>query len=93
MVGTTRAEYFPGKRTVRVKIVAEPYTGRIMGAQIVGGEGVAHRANMLSIAIQNEMSVRQLMNADTGYAPPMADTWAPIVLAAELTARKIRRMK
>ncbi len=48
---------------------------------------------MLSIAIQNEMSVRQLMNADTGYAPPMADTWAPIVLAAELTARKIRRMK
>ncbi len=93
IVGTTRAEYFPGKRNVRVKIVAEPYTGKIMGAQIVGGEGVAHRVNMLSIAIQNEMSVRQLMNADTGYAPPMADTWEPIVLAAELAARKIRRWK
>jgi NADH oxidase (H2O2-forming) len=91
MTGTTRAEYFPGKRNVRVKIIAEPYMGRIMGAQIVGGEGVAHRVNMLSIAIQSEMSVRQLMNADTGYAPPMADTWEPVALAAEIAARKIRR--
>jgi len=91
MTGTTRAEYFPGKRDIRVKIVAEPYMGRIMGAQIVGGEGVAHRVNMLSIAIQSEMSVRQLMNADTGYAPPMADTWEPVALAAEIAARKIRR--
>jgi len=91
MTGTTRAEYFPGKRDVRVKIIAEPYMGRIMGAQIVGGEGVAHRVNMLSIAIQSEMSVRQLMNADTGYAPPMADTWEPVTLAAEIAAKKIRR--
>ena len=53
MTGTTRAEYFPGKRDVRVKIIAEPYMGRIMGAQIVGGEGVAHRVNMLSIAKPN----------------------------------------
>ena len=91
MTGTTRAEYFPGKKEVRVKIIAEPYMGRIMGAQIVGGEGVAHRVNMLSIAIQSEMTVRQLMNADTGYAPPMADTWEPVALAAEIAARKIER--
>ena len=91
MTGTTRAEYFPGKRNVRVKIIAEPYMGRIMGAQIVGGEGVAHRVNMLSIAIQSEMSVRHLMNADTGYAPPMADTWEPVALAAEIAAKKIQR--
>jgi len=31
------------------------------------------------------------MNADTGYAPPMADTWEPVALAAEVAARKIRR--
>jgi len=91
MTGTTRAEYFPGKKEIRVKIIAEPYMGRIMGAQIVGGEGVAHRVNMLSIAIQSEMTVRQLMNADTGYAPPMADTWEPVALAAEIAARKIER--
>lgn len=91
MTGSTRAEYFPGRKDIRVKIVAEPYMGRIMGAQIVGGEGVAQRVNMLSIAIQNEMTVRQLMNADTGYAPPMADTWEPVALAAEIAAMKIQR--
>jgi len=47
MTGSTRAEYFPGSKEVRVKIIAEPYMGRIMGAQIVGGEGVAQRVNML----------------------------------------------
>ena len=91
MTGSTRAEYFPGKKEVRVKVIAEPYMGRIMGAQLVGGEGVAQRVNMLSIAIQSQMTVRQLMNADTGYAPPMADTWEPIALASEIAARKIER--
>jgi len=91
VTGTTRAEYFPGAKEIRVKIIAEPYMGRVMGAQIVGGEGVAHRVNMLSIAIQSEMTVRQLMNADTGYAPPMADTWEPVALAAEVAAKKIQR--
>lgn len=91
ITGTTRAEYFPGRKEIRVKIIAEPYMGRVMGAQIVGGEGVAQRVNMLSIAIQNEMTVRQLMNADTGYAPPMADTWEPVALAAEIAAKKIQR--
>lgn len=92
VTGTTRAEYFPGGKEIKVKIIAEPYMGRIMGAQIVGGEGVAQRVNMLSIAIQNEMTVRQLMNADTGYAPPMADTWEPVALAAEVAAKKVERI-
>ncbi len=91
MTGTTRAEYFPGHKEIRVKIIAEPYMGRIMGAQLVGGEGVAQRVNMLSVAIQNEMTVRQLMNADTGYAPPLCDTWEPLALAAEIAAMKIQR--
>lgn len=93
ITGTTKAEYFPGKQEIRVKIIAEPYMGRVMGGQIVGGEGVAHRVNLLSVAIQSEMTVRQLMNADTGYAPPLADTWEPIALAAEVAARKIQPVR
>lgn len=89
VTGSTRAEYFPGRKEVKVKIVAEPYMGRVMGAQLIGGEGVTHRVNMLFIAIRNEMTAQQLMNVDTGYAPPMCDTWEPIALAAEIAARKI----
>jgi NADH oxidase (H2O2-forming) len=91
ITGRTRAPYFPGGREIRVKIIAEPILGRVMGAQIVGGEDVAQRINMLSVAIQKEMTALELSAADTGYAPPVAETLEPVALAAEIVAKKIRR--
>jgi NADH oxidase (H2O2-forming) len=91
ITGKTRASYFPGGKEVRVKIVAEPILGRVMGAQLVGGEDVAQRVNMLSVAIQKEMTALELSAADTSYAPPVADTVEPITTAAEIVSKKIRR--
>ena len=91
ITGKTRAHYFPGGKDVRVKIVAEPILGRVMGAQIVGGENVAQRINMLSVAIQKEMTALELSTADTSYAPPIAETVEPVATAAEIVAKKIRR--
>jgi len=93
ITGRTRASYFPGGKEIKVKIVAEPVMGRVMGAQIVGGEDVAQRINMLSVAIQKEMTVLELSTADTGYAPPVAETLEPVALAAEIAAKKIRRRR
>jgi NADH oxidase (H2O2-forming) len=93
ITGRTRAHYFPGGKEVRVKIIAEPVLGRIMGAQIVGGEDVAQRINMLSVAIQKEMTALELSAADTSYAPPVAETVEPIATAAEIVAKKIRRRR
>ena len=62
-----------------------------MGAQIVGGEDVAQRINMLSVAIQKEMTVLELSAADTSYAPPVAETVEPVATAAEIASKKIRR--
>ena len=91
ITGRTRAPYFPGGKEVRVKIIAEPVMGRVMGAQIVGGEDVAQRVNMLSVAIQKEMTALELSTADTSYAPPVAETVEPVATAAEIVAKKIRR--
>ncbi len=91
ITGKTRAHYFPGGKEVKVKIVAEPILGRVMGAQIVGGEDVAQRINMLSVAIQKEMTALELSTADTSYAPPVAETVEPVATAAEIVAKKIRR--
>ena len=91
ITGRTRAHYFPGGKEVKVKIVAEPILGRVMGAQIIGGEAVAQRINMLSVAIQKEMTALELSTADTSYAPPLAETVEPIATAAEIVAKKIRR--
>ena len=93
ITGRTRASYFPGGKEVRVKIIAEPILGRVMGAQIVGGEAVTQRINMLSVAIQKEMTALELSTADTSYAPPVAETVEPVATAAEIVAKKIRRRR
>jgi NADH oxidase (H2O2-forming) len=86
----TRADYFPGAKPIRIKLVVEKESQRIIGAQIIGGEEVTQRVNALSFAIQKHMTVRELAKADTAYAPPLCETWEPIVLAAEIALRKLR---
>jgi len=86
----TRADYFPGALPIRIKLTAEKETAKIIGAQIIGGEEVTQRINALSFAIQNEMTIRELAKAETCYAPPVCETWEPMVLAAEIVLRKLR---
>jgi len=86
----TRAEYYPGAQPIRVKILVEKETQRIIGGQIVGGEEVTQRINALSFAIQKQMTVRELTKTDTCYAPPVSETWEPMVLAAETVLMKLR---
>jgi NADH oxidase (H2O2-forming) len=86
----TKADYYPDTLPIKVKLVVEKESQRIIGAQIVGGEEVTQRINALSFAIQKQMTVRELAKADTAYAPPLNETWEPMVLAAELVLMKLR---
>jgi len=85
----TRADYYPGALPIRIKLVVEKESQRIIGGQIVGGEEVTQRINALSFAIQKHMTIRELAKADTCYAPPLSETWEPMVLAAEVALRKL----
>jgi NADH oxidase (H2O2-forming) len=86
----TRADYFPGALPIRIKLIVEKESEKLIGAQIIGGEDVPQRINALSFAIQKEMTVRELAKAETCYAPPVSETWEPMVLAAEMVLRKLR---
>jgi len=86
----TKADYYPGALPIKVKLVVEKESQRIIGAQIIGGEEVTQRINAISFAIQKQMTVRELAKADTAYAPPLCETWEPIVLAAEMVLMKLR---
>ena len=86
----TRPEYYPGGLPIKIKLVVEKETERIVGVQMIGGEQVTQRVNALSFAIQKQMTVRDLAKADTAYAPPLNETWEPMVLAAEIALRKLR---
>jgi len=90
IVSKTRADYFPGALPIRIKLVADNETTKLIGAQIIGGEEVTQRINALSFAILNEMSIKELAKAETCYAPPVSETWEPMVLAAEMVLRKLR---
>ena len=86
----TRADYYPGARSIKVKLVAEKESQQVIGAQIIGGEEATQRINALSFAIQKHMTVRELAKVDTAYAPPLCETWEPMVLAAEMVLMKLR---
>ncbi|MGC8895868.1 MAG: FAD-dependent oxidoreductase [Candidatus Bathyarchaeia archaeon] len=86
----TKADYYPGALPIKVKLVVEKESQRIIGAQIIGGEEVTQRINAISFAIQKQMTVRELAKADTAYAPPLCETWEPMVLAAEMVLMKLR---
>jgi NADPH-dependent 2,4-dienoyl-CoA reductase/sulfur reductase-like enzyme len=80
--GTTRAGYFPGAMPIRIKMLAERRTGRLLGAQIVGREGAAKRIDVIALALWNEMTVEDLLGTDLSYAPPFSPVWDPVLVAA-----------
>jgi NADH oxidase (H2O2-forming) len=86
----TKADYYPGALPIKVKLIVEKESQRIIGAQIIGGEEVTQRINAISFAIQKQMTVRELAKADTAYAPPLCETWEPLILAAEMVLMKLR---
>ena len=79
---TTKAGYFPGARPIRVKMIAERRSGRLLGAQVVGREASAKRIDALAICIWNEMGVDEILSLDLSYAPPFAPVWDPVLIAA-----------
>ena len=85
----TRAEYYPGGKHVRVKLVVDRATKRVVGGQVVGGEDVTQRVNLLALAIQAKMTVYDLALMRTAYAPPVADVWEAVVLAADMAIRRL----
>jgi NADH oxidase (H2O2-forming) len=88
--GKTKADYYPSTKPIKVKLIVEKKTEHIIGAQIVGGEEITQRINALSFAIQKQMTARELAKADTAYAPPLCETWEPMILAAEMALMKLR---
>lgn len=86
----SRAGYYPEPKTVKVKLVADTETGRLLGAQIVGYEGVLARVNTVAALLPRGATVRDLFFADLAYAPPFAPVWDPLVVAARVLMKKLR---
>ncbi|MEO7555970.1 MAG: FAD-dependent oxidoreductase [Acidimicrobiales bacterium] len=84
---TTVAGYLPDAPPIMVKLVAEKVTGRVLGAQIVGGRGAAKRIDVLVAAITARFDVSQVAELDLAYAPPFGPLRDPVAVAAKAAAR------
>jgi NADH oxidase (H2O2-forming) len=80
--GITRARYFPGVKPITVKLLADPATHRLIGAQMVGGEGVKERADFLGVAIRAGITIDELANMENVYSPAIGALNEPINMAA-----------
>jgi rhodanese-related sulfurtransferase len=75
------AGYFPGSKPLSIKTVSERNSGRLLGAQVIGEEGVDKRIDVFATAIYHQMSLEDLLNLDLAYAPPYSAAKDPVIVA------------
>ena len=77
----SHAAYYPGARSMAMKVLYEKESLRLLGAQIVGGEGVDKRIDVLATAIRAKMTALELTELDLSYAPPYSSAKDPVNMA------------
>ena len=77
----SHAGYYPGGKVMTMKVVFEKETYRLLGAQIVGYEGVDKRIDVLAVAIHAGMKATELKDLDLAYAPPYSSAKDPVNMA------------
>ena len=77
----SHAGYYPGGKLMTMKVVFEKETYRLLGAQIVGYEGVDKRIDVLATAIRAGMKATELKDLDLAYAPPYSSAKDPVNMA------------
>jgi len=84
------AGYYPGAEPMTIKILFHPETGKLLGAQAVGGAGVDKRIDVLAVALQAGMTVFDLEEMELCYAPQYGSAKDPINMAGFVAAGLLR---
>ncbi len=78
----SHAGYYPGAVRVSIKLIYSKQTGVILGAQVVGYDGVDKRIDVISVYVQNKLKIADLMEFENAYAPPFSSAKDPSNIAA-----------
>ncbi|HEX5346236.1 MAG TPA: FAD-dependent oxidoreductase [Pseudonocardiaceae bacterium] len=89
--GISRARYYPGVKPVKVKLLAEPGSLRLIGAQMVGQEGIKERADFLAMAVKFGFTLGDLATMENVYSPAIGALNEPIVLAAQKALDSLKK--
>jgi NADPH-dependent 2,4-dienoyl-CoA reductase/sulfur reductase-like enzyme/rhodanese-related sulfurtransferase len=84
------AGYYPGARTMTLKVLFDPKSGKILGAQGVGEDGVDKRIDVFAVAIQAGMTVFDLEEAELAYSPQFGSAKDPVNMAGFVASAVVR---
>lgn len=84
------AGYYPGAKQMSIKLLFEPESGRLLGAQAVGRDGVDKRIDVLAVAIKAGMTVFDLEELELAYAPQFGSAKDPVNMAGFVAAGVVR---
>jgi NADH oxidase (H2O2-forming) len=89
--GRTRASYYPGRKDLYIKLIFREDC--LAGAQLAGGEGIKERIDALSLAIRKKTTIKDLLNLETCYAPPVSMLVDPLTPAVKAAVRNMRELE
>ncbi|MFZ5950381.1 MAG: FAD-dependent oxidoreductase, partial [Candidatus Rifleibacteriota bacterium] len=84
------ASYYPGATSISLKVLFDPETGKVLGAQAVGLDGVDKRIDVLAVAVRAGLTVYDLEELELCYAPPYGSAKDPVNYAGMVAANLLR---
>lgn len=87
----SRAGYCPRSKPIKISLVADKESKKLLGASMVGEEGVVKRIDIIATAISGKISVEEFENLDLAYAPPFSPVWDPVLMAARVLNGKLNK--
>lgn len=87
----SHATYYPGSTQMTLKLLFSPGEGQILGAQIVGYDGVDKRIDVLATAVRAKMTVYDLQELELAYAPPFSSAKDPVNMAGYVAANILQK--
>ncbi len=85
----SKAHYFPGGGPILTVLIIDRATRRLLGAQMVGVDGVAKRIDTWAAALTAGMSLQEIADLDLAYAPPYSPVWDPVLIAADVALKNL----
>ena len=86
----SHAGYYPGAKMIAIKVLFRKSDGRLLGAQVLGEDGVPKRMDAFAMAIQAKMTIYDLEEAELCYAPPFGSAKDPVNFAGMVAANLLR---
>ena len=84
-------EYFPDNSQITIKIIFDSESGKILGAQAIGEKGAAERINIVSTAIEFNISIEQLGRTELAYCPAVSEVYDPLLRAIDFGLRRMKK--